>query len=285
LTPASYDDGYDTLYQKDRQNIFGDTHTRQGIAYCLDRQSVVNNVLFGLTTVPNTYLPVDHPLYDPAIDPIPFDPSVGISLLEQAGWRDTDGKPETPRQAVTVKNVAAGTPLQLTYYTTGATQRRQVTDILAQSLAQCGIGIEAHYFDQNDLYASGPSGLLFGRRFDLIEYAMGVNGIEPPCGWFTTDEIPSASNAWIGTNVTGYQNPEYDAYCRAAQLSLPGEQAYTDNYRQTEVLFSTELPAIPLYYRLRVAAARTGICHFDLDPTANPLWNIEAIDSGEGCQD
>ncbi|MBL8076927.1 MAG: hypothetical protein JNM55_03110 [Anaerolineales bacterium] len=285
LTPASYDDGYDTLYQKDRQNIFGDTHTRQGIAYCLDRQSVVNNVLFGLTTVPNTYLPVDHPLYDPAIDPIPFDPSVGISLLEQAGWRDTDGKPETPRQAVTVKNVAAGTPLQLTYYTTGATQRRQVTDILAQSLAQCGIGVEAHYFDQNDLYASGPSGLLFGRRFDLIEYAMGVNGIEPPCGWFTTDEIPSASNAWIGTNVTGYQNPEYDAYCRAAQLSLPGEQAYTDNYRQTEVLFSTELPAIPLYYRLRVAAARTGICHFDLDPTANPLWNIEAIDSGEGCQD
>lgn len=282
--PAAYDDGYDTQFQKDRQNIFSDAHTRQAIAYCLDRQSVVQNVLFGLTTVPTTYVPADHPLYDPNIEPIPFDPSVGISLLEQAGWKDTDGDPATPRRAVTVKNVAPGTPLLLNYYTTTATQRRQVVDLLTQSLAQCAIGLDVQYFSQNDLYAPGPNGLLFGRRFDLIEYAMGVNGIEPPCGWFTTDEIPSASNSWIGTNVTGYKNAQYDAACRAAQLSLPGEPAYTDSYRQTQVLFSAELPAIALYYRLRVAAARADLCHFDLDPTANPLWNIEAIDAGEACQ-
>ena len=283
-TPASYDNGYDTIYQKDRQDIFGDAHTRQGIAYCLDRQSVVDNVLLGRTTVPTTYVPVGHPVYDPNIDPITFDPSAGISLLEQAGWKDTDGKPETPRLAVAVKNVAAGTPLLLNYYTTTATQRRQVTDILSQSLAQCGIGLNVQYFSQNDLYAPGPDGFLFGRRFDLIEYAMGVNGIEPPCGWFTSSEIPTASNSWIGTNVTGYKNKEYDAACRAAQLALPGEQAYIDTYRQTQVLFASELPAVPLYYRLRIAAARPGICHFDLDPTANPLWNIEAIGMGEACQ-
>jgi len=284
IVPSSYDDGYDTLYQKDRQNIFADGHTRQGIAYCLDRPSVVREVLFGMTTVPTTYIPVDHPLYDPNIDPVPFDPSVGISMLEQAGWMDTDGDPETPRKAVTVKNVAAGTPLQLNYYTTTATQRRQVVDILTQSLAQCGIGLNVQYFSQNDLYAPGPNGLLFGRRFDLIEYAMGVNGIEPPCGWFTTDEIPTAANSWIGTNVTGFKSDQYDAACRAAHLALPDEQAYLDSYRQTQVLFSADLPAIPLYYRLRVAAARPDLCHFDLDPSANPLWNIEAIDAGEACQ-
>jgi peptide/nickel transport system substrate-binding protein len=284
LVPATYDDGYDTQFQKDRQDVFADAHTRQGIAYCLDRQSVVDNVLFGLTSVPTTYVPAEHPLYDPNIDSLPFDPAVGISLLEQAGWRDTDGNPATPRQAVSVNKVAAGTPLQLNYYTTTATQRRQVVDILSQSLAQCGVGLNVQYFSQNDLYAPGPNGLLFGRRFDLIEYAMGVNGIEPPCGWFTTGEIPTASNAWIGTNVTGFKNPAYDAACRAAQLSLPGEQAYVDAYRQTQVIFSTELPAIPLYYRLRVAAARADLCHFDLDPTANPLWNIEAVDIGPTCQ-
>jgi len=282
-TPAAYDDGYDTTYQKDRQDIFSDAHTRQGIAYCLDRQSVVNNVLLGRTTVPITYLPVDHPLYDPNIEPIPFDPTAGMSLLEQAGWRDTDGDPATPLAAVTVKNVAAGTPLLLNYYTTSATQRRQVTDILTQSLAQCGIGVNAQYFSQNDLYSSGPTGPLFGRRFDLIEYAMGVNGIEPPCGWFTSAEIPSASNAWIGTNIAGYKNEQYDAACRAAQLALPGEQTYIDSYRRTQIIFASELPAIPLYYRLRVAAARPDLCHFDLDATANPLWNIEAIDVGEAC--
>lgn len=55
-------------------------------------------------------------------------------------------------------------------------------------------------------------------------------------------------------------------------------------YTARQALFSTELPAIPLYYRLRVAVARPDVCGFDLDPTANPLWNIEAIDKGEACQ-
>jgi peptide/nickel transport system substrate-binding protein len=183
-----------------------------------------------------------------------------------------------------VANVAAGTPLKLNYYTTTATQRRQVVDILEKSLAQCGIGLNVEYFSQNDLYSPGPEGLLFGRHFDMIEYAMGVDSIQPPCGWFTTDEIPTAPNSWIGTNVTAYTNKDFDAACRTAQLSLPDDPSYVDSYRQTQVLFSTELPAIPLYYRLRIAAARPDLCHFDLDATANPLWNIEAFDMGESCR-
>jgi len=283
ITPATYDDGYDPVNAKDRPDVFGDLHTRQGIAYCLDRQKIVSTVLFGLTTVPATYIPPEHPLFDRNIATIPFDPALGSSLLEQAGWRDTDGDPATPRQAVSVNNVPAGTSLLLNYYTTGATQRRQVVDILTQSLGQCGIGLNVQYFSQNDLYAPGPEGLLFGRRFDLIEYAMGVNSIEPPCEWFTSAEIPSGENNWIGTNVTGYRKPEYDAVCSTAVLALPDEPTYADAYHQSQVIFSSELPAIPLYYRLRAAAARPDLCHFDLDPSANPMWNIEAFDKGEAC--
>ena len=284
ITPASYDDGYEPVRQGDRQDVFGDAHTRQGIAYCLDREGVVKDALYGLTTVPATYIPVGHPLYDTNIDALPYNPETGISLLEQAGWRDVDGDPSTPITAVNVTNVTPGTPLQLNYYTTTATQRRQVVDILEKSLAQCGIGLNVEYFSQNDLYSPGPDGFLFGRNFDLIEYAMGVDSIEPPCGWFTTDEIPTSSNSWIGTNVTAYKNKDFDTACRSAQLSLPDEPSYLESYRQTQVLFSTELPAIPLYYRLRIAAARPDLCHFDLDATANPLWNIEAFDMGEACR-
>jgi peptide/nickel transport system substrate-binding protein len=284
ITPASYEDGYNINLQVDRADFFGDAHTRQGIVYCLDRKSVVDNVLFGLTSVPTTYIPAEHPLYDTNVDTIPFDPAVGISLLEQAGWRDTDGDPATPRLAVTVKNIKPGTPLQLNYYTTTATQRRQVVNILEASLAQCGIGVEVKYFSQTDLYAPGPDGFLFGRKFDLIEYAMGVDGIVPPCNWFTSKEIPKASNQWIGTNLTGYTNPEYDSACHTTQLSLPEEQKYVEAYRQTQIIFGDELPAIPLYYRLRIAATRPDLCNFELDPTANPLWNIEEFDLGEACQ-
>jgi peptide/nickel transport system substrate-binding protein len=284
IVPAAYDDGYDTQFARDRADIFSDLRTRQGIAFCLDRQKLVDTVLFGLTSVPNTYLPPEHALYNNATTQYSFDPVTGIQLLEEAGWRDTDGDPATPRQAAAVRNVGAGTPLLLNYYTTSATQRRQVVDILSQSLAQCGIGLNVQYFSQEDLYAPGPDGLLFGRRFDLIEYAMGVNGIEPPCTWFTAAEIPNADNHWIGTNVTGYESEAYDAACRAARLALPDEPAYTESYRQTQALFSADLPAIPLYYRLRTAAARPDFCHFDLDASASPLWNLEAFDFGPACQ-
>jgi peptide/nickel transport system substrate-binding protein len=280
LVPASYDDGYDI--QKDRQDFFADLHTRQGIAYCLDRQSVVDNVLFGMTTIPTSYVPIEHPVFDSNIAKIPYDPEVGISLLELAGWQDTDNDPSTPRRAVNVSNVAFNTPLQLNYYTTTATQRRQVVEILEQSLAECGIGLDVQYFSQNDLYA--PNGLLFGRGFDLAEYALGVDSIEPPCNWFTSAEIPSEDNLWVGTNVTGFSSAEYDAACRAAQVALPDEQSYINSHRQAQIIFSNELPAIPLYYRLRIAAARPDLCHFDLDPTANPFWNIESIDIGDACK-
>jgi peptide/nickel transport system substrate-binding protein len=282
IAPASYDDGFDL--QKDRQDFFADNHTRQGIAYCLDRQSVVDNTLFGLTTVPTTYVPVEHPAFDVNIAEIPYDPEVGISLLELAGWLDTDDDPSTPRRAVNVPNVAFNTPLQLDYFTTTSTQRRQAVEILQQSLAECGIGLNVEYFSQNDLYAPGPNGFLFGRRFDLAQYALGVEGIEPPCGWFTNAEIPSESNSWIGTNITGFRSDEYDAACRTARISLRDEQAYVNSYRQTQIILSNELPVIPLYYRLRIAAARPEVCHFDLDPTANPLWNIDVVDIGETCQ-
>ena len=284
IKPASYDDGYDTVFAKDRADFFSDPRVRQGMALCLDRQKVVDTVLFGLTTVPNTYLPPQHPLYNKDVTPYAYDPAAGIALLEEAGWRDTDGNPATPRQSVAVKTVGPGTPLMLNYYTTGATQRRQVVDILSQSLAQCGIGLNIQYLSQNDLYDPGPQGPLFGRRFDLGEYAMGVNGIEPPCEWFATSQIPAASNHWIGTNITGYSSTAYDAACTTARLSLPDEPAYTESYRQTQAIFASDLPAIPLYYRLRVAASRPDFCHFDLDPSGSPLWNIEAFDYGPSCQ-
>ena len=282
VSPASYDNGYDI--QRDRQNFFADAHTRQGIAYCLNRQSVVDNVLFGLTTVPNTYLPSTHPLYDSNIESIPFDSSVGNSLLELAGWLDTDDDPSTPRRAISVKDVAYNTPLVLNYYTTTATQRRQVVDILQASLAECGIGLNVHYFSQNDLYAGGPVGSLFGRNFDLAEYAMGVHGIEPPCNWFDSSEIPTEENSWTGTNITGYQNDEYDETCRDAKSSLPEDVSYRTSYQRTQILFASDLPAIPLYFRLQVAATGPQICHFDFDPTANPLWNIESVDKDDACQ-
>jgi len=284
ITPASYDDGYTTTPPLDRPDFFYDKRTRQAIAMCLDRQKVVDTVLFGLSEVPNTYISPQHPLYDTTVAPYPYDPAQGNQILERVGWMDLDNDPSTPRQAQGVLNIPPLTPLTLNYYTSSATQRRQVSEILAQSLGQCGIGVNVIYLSYIDLYAEGgANGPLFGRSFDLAEFAMGSTSLEPPCSWYTTQRIPDASNNWVGANVTGYKNPEFDAACTWAQQQTPGEEAYREAYLLTQSIFASDLPAIPLYSRLKVAAARPDVCDFSLDPTANALWNIEFLDYQSTC--
>ena len=282
INPVSYDNGYDVA--KDRQNFFADTYTRQAIAYCLDRQTITASVLYGLTDIPTSYLPTGHPALDNNLTAIPYDPEIGISLLEQAGWQDVDEDPSTPRRAINAQKVAYNTPLILNYQTTSTAQRRQVTSILERSLVECGIGLDVEFVSPNDLYAPGPTGTLFGRQFDLAEYALGVEGIEPPCHWFSSNAIPSETNSWAGVNIMGFSNKEYDAACQVAQSSLHEDPTYLTSYRQTQIIMADQLPAIPLYSRLHIAAARPDLCGFDLDPTASPLWNVEAFVVGETCQ-
>ena len=281
ITPATYDDGYDS--REDRPDFFGDERTRQAVAVCLDRQKVVDTVLFGLSQVPDSYLPTDHPLHNGNLQDYPFNPTLGNQILEQAGWLDHDNNRSTPRQALGVTNVPATTPLVLNYITSSATQRHQVAEILTQSLAECGIGLNTVYYSAVDFYSQGPNGPLFGRRFDLAEYAIGVNSLEPQCGWFTTAQIPNEENRWVGTNVSGYQNVEFDAACDKALQSLSTDPEYAF-HQEAQAIFASDLPSIPLYLRLKVAATRRDFCGFTLDPSSSSaLADIETFDYGEDC--
>jgi len=183
-----------------------------------------------------------------------------------------------------VSRVPNGTPLVLNYYTTSATQRRQVVEIFTQSFAECGIGLNPVYYTAADFYAQGPSGPLFGRQFDLAEYAIGVNTLEPQCDWFTTAQTPQESNNWVGTNVSGFSNTDLDTACLGALQVLPNEAEYTQHQRAQE-FFAFELPSIPLYMRLKVAATRSDFCGFTLDPFSSyALADIESFDYGTGCE-
>ncbi len=282
IVPASYANGYTAGV--DRPDFFGDPRTRQAVAFCLDRQKVVDSVLYGLVPVPDTYISAEHPLRTTSLTVYPYDPSAGMNLLDSVGWRDHDNDPATPRHAQGVDRVQNGTELTLTYLTTSATQRRLVADILSASLRACGIGVNVSHISQVDFYAEGPPGPLFGRGFDMAVYAMSTLTVQPPCARFTAAEIPTAENHWIGTNVSGYKNPTFDAACAAARQSLPDDAAYVQNYHLTQTLFSQELPAIPLYNRIETAAARFDFCNFSLDPTAaSDLFSIETFDYGDSC--
>ncbi len=280
IIPADYDDG--SVAGNDRPQILSDPRARQALALCLDRQSVTDTVLHGLVNVPDSYTPNEHPFYTSSLALYSFDVTEGAALLDDIGWKDLDNDISTPRTANNVAGVPTGTHFELNYITTTSMQRRQASEILAASLARCGIGVTVDYLAPDAFYTPAPDGVLLGRNFDLAQFTMGSESLAPRCDWFTTESIPNAENNWVGANFSGYSNTEFDAACERAKHDLPGETTYSHNYQQTFAIYSEELPTIPLYPYLRVAAARADLCGFALDPTTTtPLWNIESFDYGD----
>jgi peptide/nickel transport system substrate-binding protein len=283
IKPASYDNGY-SAQAGDRPDFFSDLRMRQAFSLCMDRQQIVDELLFGQSSVPAAYLPPGHPLVATDIAPLPFDPAQGSQLLDQVGWQDDDGNPATPRIAAAVAGIDDGTPLVVNYATSAATLRTRAAVILADSLSQCGIQVNVGEYAPEQLYAAGPDGILFGRKFDLAQFGW-ETGIVPPCNYVDSSQIPDADNYWLGTNLGGYSNPDYDAACRAASALRPEDPAYTSLHQQAQRIFAQDLPVVPLYYRLNMAVSRVDCCGLELDATArSALWGLEGFDFGAGCQ-
>jgi peptide/nickel transport system substrate-binding protein len=151
-------------------------------------------------------------------------------------------------------------------------------------LARCGIGVNLKYVSQDELYAPGPNGPLFGRSFDLAEYAIGSAGAEPPCSWFLSEQLPTRANKWNGLNVSGYSNTDYDSTCQKAMKVLPDQTGYKDAYAQVQSIYANDLPSVPLYMRIKAAATRRDMCNFTLDAfSIDDLWNIEELDYTPEC--
>jgi peptide/nickel transport system substrate-binding protein len=265
----------------------------------MDRQQVVDRVLLGLSAVPDSFLPPEHPLFNPQVARYPYDPQAGQALLDQVGWLDDDGDAATPRRAFGVPNVLDGTPLAFTYLTSTASQRQQAARIFQESLSSCGVGLEVDFQAAESAYSEGPEGPLFGRRYEMAQFSW-LTGFNPPCDLFISEEVPGPPGGnwipfasleartflygWGGQNATGYSNTAYDVACRLAREALPGQPGYIDSHYQAQALFAQELPVVPLYLRLKSAITRTEFCGFQLDPTArSEMWSIEAFDVGDEC--
>jgi peptide/nickel transport system substrate-binding protein len=293
ILPLSYDDGYQPGV--DRPDFFSDLRVRQAFALCMDREKIVSDVLSGLSTIPASFLPAEHPLFLPGMDQLQFDPQAGSLLLQEVGWVDYDADPLTARQALGIQGIPDGTPLVVTFSASTAEQRQEAGLILTESLAECGIQVEPAFGSADMVYAPGPEGPVFGRRFDLAQFAWSSSG-QFDCQIWTSRQIPGdpilndgEGNAvypygWGGVNAGGFNNYDYDRACEAAKSSLPGQPDYVEKHQAVQSLFGSQLPVIPLYQHVNLALSRADMCGFSYDPSAfSELWNIENYDHGSGC--
>lgn len=266
-----------------RPDWFEDARVRQAMTMCTDRQGMVDNILYGRSEVIHSYVPSVHPLYpEEGLTEWPYDVDAANALLDEVGFLDSDG--DGIREYYTDRGTSwEGEPFSVNLgTTTGNDMRQQMTQIFKANMLDCGIDVVLYYVPSSEWFADGPDGPLFGRRIDLGEFAW-ISAVQPSCNLYLTSQITGPEEegfgGWGATNDTGWSNEAFDQACNTALSSLPGTPEYEESHKEAQRIFSQEVPVIPAFLRLIVAAARPNVVGFGVDPTGGTeLQNIYQYD-------
>ena len=231
--------------------ILADLRVRQAIQYAIDRQLIVDKLLYGKAKVTAVEIP-DGWAANRDIIPTEYDPEKAVQLLEEAGWKvGADGIREKD-----------GVKMRLKIATTSGNQlREQVEQVLVAMMKKVGI----------DMYIENvPSSVFFGSwandadrkkgRYDIMMYTTGP-GIDPQeqfAGYFHSKSIPTEANGGAGFNYTRHRDAELDKYIDLAGSS-PSMEVRADAYRKAQARVAELLPHIYLYRRLNVDAFRSHV--------------------------
>lgn len=278
IQPASYDEYYNPIYG-DRPDFFGDRRTRQAIAACIDREALLSAGGAGAALWPSFVRPEQSQLRPE--DGLVFNPSEGQALLAEVGWRDHDLNPDTALQAWNVPNVPPGTFFEISLMVDESRAHWQIAEGVAATLRTCGIGVDIISLPAEQVFAPGPEGPIFGRQFDLAIFAWQPSPALG-CRLYQSGQIPNAGNNWIGTNPSGWGDPQLDAACADAVLALPAD--FPQALVAAEQAFLNALPSLPLLgYAERWAIAQAGCLPLNAAGDGDFFEWIEHVPASQNC--
>ncbi len=279
IVPAAYDDSYNPALG-DRPDYFGDPAVRTGLAACLDREAMRARALGDWGQVWPSFLPPESSQL-PAGEGLIFNPEQGAAALEASGWVDFDDDPATPRVAVNLPNVPAGSELRLELLIDTTPFQQDMAHIIQENLAVCGVAVEIQSLTPEDLYAPGPDGPLFGRRFDLALIAWRPEpGLD--CRLYFDQALPAAAQHWVGTNIPGFRQQEYDQTCAAAELAYGVKRL--EAVAQAELVFVNNLPAVPLFSPPQATIFSSSLCLEEILTTGKEFFNeIGRVSGDKNC--
>ncbi len=139
-----------------RRPEFADPRVRRALTMAIDRETLVEAVLGGNGTAAPGPVGPWHWAYDSTWEPLPFDPEAAAALLDEAGWRDSDGDGTRDR---------AGEPFSFELLATPRREWAAVQTLTQASLGQIGVEVEPVVREQGALI---PLVIGADRRFDAV---------------------------------------------------------------------------------------------------------------------
>jgi peptide/nickel transport system substrate-binding protein len=194
-----------------------DVRVRQAIAMAIDRNAIIQSIYSSAVTPAVSYWD-NTPYIDPSLQPWQFDAEKAKSLLDEAGWVDSNGNGARDKD---------GVELSLTYGTTTSTVRQAVQSAIQQQLQAVGVLVELSNYDPTTFFGGvDQGGPAASGQLDIFEYSVRTtNYPDPGTNDFNCDAIPSADNTQ-GTNWAYLCDQELDDLLelQATQIDLTQRQ-------------------------------------------------------------
>jgi peptide/nickel transport system substrate-binding protein len=245
--------------------VLGDKRVRQALEMSINKQQLVDRVLFGKTQVATSEYPVGWPA--PNLQPSRFDVEGAKKLLDEAGWQPgADGIREN-----------GGRKLHLSISSTsGNTLRENVEQLVQAGWKSVGVDLEIKNATAAVLVGEwSENGLVQRGNFDIAYYGF-TPGIDPSgtiSPRFHSKQIPQESNQGEGDNGMRYRDPQVDQWIEEADRTLD-QARRKELYGQVMRKIAEDVPVIYLYNRANVEAVSQRL----QGPRSHPFrwltWNI-----------
>ncbi|MDQ1590157.1 MAG: peptide/nickel transport system substrate-binding protein [Pyrinomonadaceae bacterium] len=211
---------------------------RQAIAYAIDRESIIKNLLQGQARIAHSILPQESWAYSTSQKTYNYDPAQAKKLLDEAGFTDPDG--DGPR-------LRFAEPLSFKISASNSVVR-QYAGVMQNSLREVGIPVNIETLEDNTLREAQRNG-----QYQLTA-GRWVGGNQDPI--FLRDLYTYLSGG--NFNRGRYRNAELDKILGEAVATADRAKAKT-LYAAAQDVISREVPMLPLWYNNNIVIARKNV--------------------------
>jgi peptide/nickel transport system substrate-binding protein len=212
-----------------KRPLFADKRVRQAITCAINKDELVQGVLFGLGQVCHVPFQPDTWAYNPAVKPFPYDPARALRLLAEAGWKERNG------DGILVKD---GKPFQFTIITNqGNEQRIKSAQIIQYRLKRIGIDVKIRVLE----WSSMLTNYIDKKNFDVVLM-----------GWSLSQD-PDQFDIWHSSktgvkelNFISYSNKEVDRLLELGRGTFDRKKRQAAYFRMQEII-AEEQPYTFLY--------------------------------------
>ncbi len=234
------------------QPPLNDVRVRQAIAYAVDREGLIRDLLLGQGKIAHSILPEESWAYH-AGQKYSFDPATAKKLLDEAGLKDPDGDGPQLRFAKPVIFKVSGSSVSAKNY----------AGVIQNYLKDVGVPASIETAELNTLFDELRRG-----NFQIF-YGQWVGGNQDPIFFkdlFATSEIPTETRA--SRNRSRYSNKELDALIDEAVNTFDREKAKV-LYARIQDIVTRDVPVFPLWYQANIVIAQKKVGNINVNASGD----------------